>query len=140
MSTALTAAFYAHALGLLIMAAFALVYLTRRTFMPYHQVAVGSDWNALPRGIQVLLLGLMRVVGFATLAVVIGNFVMLVGPFRAGEMWARWTIAATGLLLSFGGLSAMHSVGAQTPARPPYRPAMAGAAMTAIGFVLSMLG
>lgn len=140
MSTALTAAFFAHALGLLIMAAFALVYLTRRTFMPYHRVAIGSDWNSLPKGAQVVILGLMKVVGFGTLAVVIGNFAMLVGPFRAGELWARWTIPATGLLLSLGGLYAMHTVGAQTPARPPYRPATAGAAMTAIGFLLSLLG
>jgi hypothetical protein len=41
--------------------------LASKTFLPFHQQAVGILWSDIPEGIRVLILALMRVAGIGTL-------------------------------------------------------------------------
>jgi hypothetical protein len=63
-------AFGCHFLATLILAIFAIVYLFRSEFMPYHSVAVGMSWSEVDPAFQVVILALMRATGGACLAVV----------------------------------------------------------------------
>ncbi len=131
-------AFACHLIGILTMVGFGLTYLLRKQFMPYHGVALGKSWVEVPKELQTLILALMRAVAGGALAAAVLAFIVLLIPFRAGEVWAFWAVPAGGLILSAGSLYAMRHVAANTPGRPPFMPVLAGAALTIIGFVLSI--
>lgn len=127
-------------MALAIVAAFGAVYLFRPEFMPYHAVAVGKPWSAVDPAFQVLILGLMRAVGAACLAVVLLGALVLFVPFRQGAAWARWTVPASGLVICAGGLYAMMLVALNTPATPPWIGPAAAAVLFVAGLLLSLGG
>jgi hypothetical protein len=138
MSTRMKAAFGCHLLAILILLAFGFAYLLRSEFMPYHAVAAGMRWDELGRGLQVLILGLMRAVGGACLAIAVLELAVLFVPFRQGAVWARWAIPAGGLLITAAALYAMNFVAANTPATPPWIGPAAGGVLLVAGLVLSL--
>jgi hypothetical protein len=107
--------------------------------MPHHAVAIGMSWEAVSAPLQVLILGLMRAVGVACLAVSALAFFILLVPFRQGAVWARWALPAGGLLLAVGSLYPMVFLALNTPARPLWVGPAAGAALILSGLVLSVL-
>jgi len=60
MSARMKIAFGCYAAAYLLCAAFAVIYLLRPQFMPYHAVALGVRWEELGRPFQIVILGLMR--------------------------------------------------------------------------------
>ncbi|HLT19388.1 MAG TPA: hypothetical protein VKZ96_08035 [Thermomicrobiales bacterium] len=139
MSLLLTFAFACHMIGIFTMVGFGLTYLLRQQFMPYHRVALGSDWTDVPREVQILILALMRGIAGGALAVAVLALLVLMIPFRSGEVWAFVAVPLGGLILSAGALYAMRLVAANTPAAPPYQPIVGGAVLGIIGFLLSLL-
>ena len=138
MSNRMKLAFGCHLLATLILAAFAVTYLFRSEFMPYHSVAVGMPWAEVGPSYQVLILALMRSVGGACLAVVVLLLILLFVPFRQGVVWARWAVPAGGLVISAGALYAMLHVWLNTPATPPWISAVVGALLLVAGLLLSL--
>ena len=138
MGTRMKAAFACHVLANLILMGFGFAYLLRSEFMPYHAVAVGMPWDELGTGVRVLILGLMRALGGACLAIAVLEFAVLVVPFRQGAVWARWAIPAGGLVITAAALYAMAYVAANTPATPPWIGPAAGGVLLLIGLVLSL--
>lgn len=116
---------------------FALVYLGRSEFMPYHAAAVGMGWEALPQRIQWLIRALMTSLGSAWLALAITMGVLLAGPWREGKRWAVHLIPVL-LLLAFG-LSgyAAWNLEMLTGARTPWRWNAWGAGLALLAWVLS---
>lgn len=139
MSVLLTLAFICHLLGFITMIGFGLVYLLRRQFLPYHGVALGRDWDEVPKEVQVLILALMRAVSGSTLGLVIIGTTVLWIPFRSGALWALVAVPVSGFVASAGALYAMHLVANNTPAKPPRLPVLVGLAMGITGLVLSLL-
>ena len=82
----------------------------------------------------------MRAVAAGALATALLSTVILLIPFRAGEVWAFWALPASTLVLAGGALYAMRLVATNIPARPPYAPIMIAAALVMIGLVLSLCG
>jgi len=75
----------------LISIAFGVRYLAARQFMPYHAVISGKAWGELGRGMQVAILGMLKVcgAGFLTYGVALLGFLY---PLSRGEAWAAWAI------------------------------------------------
>ncbi|WDY56255.1 hypothetical protein [Pseudomonas sp. PSKL.D1] len=63
--------------ALLIMLAFAITYATRSQFMPYHAEALNRPWHALDAHLQLLLLALIRLLGWGWLTIACAGAVML---------------------------------------------------------------
>lgn len=63
--------------ALLIIAVLALTYATRSQFMPYHAAAIERPWHTLDAPLQLLLLALVRLVGWGWLAIASAGLVML---------------------------------------------------------------
>jgi hypothetical protein len=138
MNMRMKAAFACHFLATLIAVAFGLVYLLRGEFMPYHAVAVGMSWNQVDSSFQVLIVGLMRALGGACLAVAVLQFILLLVPFRRGEKWACWAIPAGGLVIAGTALYVMVYVALNTPATPPWPAPAAAGLLLVVGLLLSL--
>lgn len=139
MSLLLTLAFTCHLLGLITMIGFGLVYLLRKQFMPYHGVALGRDWDEVPREFQVLILALMRAVSGSALGLAILGIIVLWIPFRSGALWALVAVPVSGFVASAGALYAMQLVAKNTPAKPPQLPVWVALALGITGLALSFV-
>ena len=138
MSNRLKLAFFCHLLFSIEPAAFGVTYLVRSEFMSYHAVAVGMPWSQLPPAQQALILALMRLSGGAYVALALAIVVLLLIPFRRGEVWARWTIGVIGSLGSAGALFGTLYVRAHTPSEPPWLVVAGFALLNLIGLALSL--
>ncbi len=114
-----------------------IIYLLADKIMPYHLVAMGSSWENLPRGIQIMSLNFMQSAGAGFLTTSIALLFLLWFPFRQGELWARWAILIIALneilLVTFR----VIDVGTNTPAKPPFSLLIIIIAITIISFILS---
>lgn len=70
---------------------FGVRYMRRDAFLLYHATVAGKSWSQLDRGVQVIILGMLRIIGggFATLGVTI---VWLCFALHEGVRWAPWAI------------------------------------------------
>ncbi len=112
-------------------------YLVRSKFMPYHQEALGQNWDQLDRRLQTLLIALMRGGGGVGVGSSISVIIMLFIPFRAGELWAHYAIPAVCLVTGLPLLYATLLVRTRTHASTPVAFVAAGIVLTIVGFILS---
>jgi hypothetical protein len=70
-------ALVSYASAFLIIIFFSIAYLSRSDFMPYHSIAVARPWSEVEPRMQVLLLALIKVTGWAWLAVATAGFLLL---------------------------------------------------------------
>jgi hypothetical protein len=101
---------------------FGVRYMRREAYLPYHAAVAGKSWNELDPGVQVIILGMLKIIGggFATLGV---TLLWLCFALYEGARWAPWAI----LTISAVELGPMLYVAirlrtfrpdAQTPVRP----------------------
>lgn len=70
-------ALVSYSLAFLIIVVFALVYLRRTDFLPYHSIATARTWDKVDSRMQLLIMALIKVAGWAWLALAIGGFSLL---------------------------------------------------------------
>jgi hypothetical protein len=115
------------------------LYMFRREFMPYHATAAGAAWSDLAPGLRVLLLALIRGVGGGFLALGISLTVLLVGPFRAGDVWAEWALPLIGFAAALPTLWGVHLIRTRTAARPPWTLAVVSVVALSAGVIATVV-
>ncbi len=118
--------------------AFALIYLFRSEFMPYHAEAVGADWNEVEFRYRVLITALMIVCGGGWLAVIVALFYLLFGPYRRGVFRASVMIFIIGFCALLPALVATLYVKSHSPAHPPWILTIVLLVVLITGFVISV--
>lgn len=118
---------------------FGLIYLTRNQFMPYHAEALCLSWSEVEESMQVLILALMRAVGGGFLATGLAISILLLVPFRAGNIWAIYTVPAISLCSVLGSLYATLLVKTKTPGTPPVFLSFLALMLTIVGFIFSII-
>ncbi|PKR89971.1 hypothetical protein CXZ10_07275 [Pleomorphomonas diazotrophica] len=132
-------AFVGYALAILQFAGIGIVFLMSDRLMPYHLAAMGTQWEAMAPGMQTMSLDFMKSAGAGFLMVAVAATFLLIIPYRRGEAWANWALAAI-LLGEFGLiLSRMIDVATNTPGRPVFGPFVALGAITLASFLLSLV-
>jgi uncharacterized protein YjeT (DUF2065 family) len=101
---------------------FGVRYMRREDFLPYHAAVAGKSWSELDPGVQVVVLGMLRIVGggFVTLGVAL---LWLCFALHSGARWAPWAIltisaVALGPMLYVAVKLRTFRPDAQTPVRP----------------------
>lgn len=112
------------------------IYLLRGSFMPYHAVALGRDWEELDLATQTLLKALMEVAAGGWLALGALVLILVAFPIRRGERWARLAAPTALLLFYIPTLLATLSVLQHTPASPPWRLNAVACLCAVVGLVL----
>jgi len=118
---------------------FGVRYMRREAFLPYHAAVAGKSWAGLDPGVQVVILGMLKIIGggFATLGV---TLLWLCLALHEGARWAPWAI----LTISAAALGPMLYVAIKLRAfRPdaqtPVRPTLAMMGLIVVGVGLSIL-
>ena len=113
------------------------LYLTTSQFMPYHSAALGVAWPDLPGNHQAFLLGVIKGMGAGSVSVTLALFIMLGGPFRRGEAWARWAIPLIGIVFTSLTAYAAYSIDVGTPASTPWRQTLGLTALFLVGGLIT---
>lgn len=132
-------AFCCYLITIILSSIFALIYLFRPEFMPYHATAISMKWSDLNSNLQALILALLRVSGGGMLATSLSISILLFIPFRKGELWAIWAIPIIGLGGAIPTLYATLLVKFNTPASPPWFAAITIIILFLIGFIFSLV-
>jgi hypothetical protein len=138
MKTKVKVAFAIYFVGCLILVGFGVAYLLCSTVMPYHQQAIGTNWEELSTGIQVLLQALIKMASAGFLVMGIYGLIILFIPFRRGERWAYWAIPIPAFLWNGFSLYVTTKVAIATGASTPWPASVIGLVMVAVAFVLSI--
>lgn len=137
MSTKTRVAFVCYAVATLGLAAAGARYVSAPQIMSYHQQAAGAPWADLAPGVQTMLLGFMKGDGVGMLATALAMALLLLVPFRRGESWSRWAIAAVGLVWFVPTLFLAWSLSNLTGAETPWPLVLLVTVLVALGFLLS---
>jgi hypothetical protein len=105
--------------------------------MPYHQEALGVDWDDLGPREQRLMLALLRGAGLAALVTGIAMGTLLFIPFRRGERWARWTLSGLSLTLLIPAARQAATLAAATGAATPWPALLVAILVVLVGFLLA---
>jgi len=113
-----------------------ILYLLANKIMPFHAVAMGSSWEKLTPGIQIMSLNFMKAEGTGFLTTSIAILFLLFKPFRKGEAWSSWAILVIALNEIILILFRIIDVNTKTPARLPIIPFIIMAGIVLISFTL----
>ena len=72
---------------------FGVRYILASQIMPYHQEVVGGKWADLSPRIQKFLLAQLHSAGVSMVLIGTLVLILLLIPFRRGEVWSRWALA-----------------------------------------------
>ena len=96
-----------------------LLYASRRRVMPYHLKALETSWEEIDPKYQFMLRALLNGGGYFGMSTGLFMLVLLLIPFRQGELWAGYAIGFIGLIgiLPLGLI--VRSVKKNTAGNPP---------------------
>jgi hypothetical protein len=117
---------------------FALMYLFRGEFMPYHSIAVGNSWDEVDPAMQVLILALMRVSGGGWLALSFALIFFSIHTYRRNDIKLDLAGLIIGWSILFPTLYATLYVRSNSPADPPWYAAALAILVLGIGFILAI--
>ncbi|MGL4370633.1 MAG: hypothetical protein ACRCUT_13325 [Spirochaetota bacterium] len=117
--------------------AFALKYLITGSFMSYHEAAAGMKWEDVAPGLQMVLQSLFKVTAAAFLISGAVTVVLLLIPYRRGELWSKMMIAFVNGVFSAALLYATLHVYLNTPGFSPWPAAVFSLTTTAAAFAMN---
>lgn len=138
MKTKVKIAFAIYFIGCLTSIGFGVTYLLCSTVMPYHQEAIGTKWEELSTGLQVLLQALIKMASAGFLVLGIIGLIILFIPFRRGERWAYWAIPVPAYIWNGFSLYVTTKVAITTGASTPWLASLIALITVAIAFILSI--
>lgn len=112
-------AFWLYALATIATLLIGLLYAMRSRVMPYHLEALESPWEDIDPKYQFMLRALLNGGGFFGLSTGLFMLVLLLIPFRGGEVWAGYAIGAVGLVGSLPLGYIVYTVKKNTAGNPP---------------------
>ena len=114
------------------------LYFFSHEMMPYHKQAIGKNWGEIEQGTRVIIIAMMESIGAANLIIGFMVLILLLIPFRRGEVWVNWTIFLGGIVLSGLAFFITFKVHLATNASTPWYLFPFIMALILLGFMFSL--
>jgi uncharacterized membrane protein len=137
LSTKLKIAFACNLVCVLLLILGGMVYLFSPQIMPYHQEAVGMEWDEIDSRMQIMLLSLLKGAGLAAIVSGVAMGILLLVPFQHGDAWSRWAIPAVGFMLLLPAVCIAAKLAIVTGALIPWTLLFIPIVLLIFGFFLS---
>jgi hypothetical protein len=118
---------------------FGVRYMRREAFLPYHAAVAGKSWTELDPGVQIVILGMLRIIGggFAAFGV---TLLWLCLALHGGARWAPWAILTISAVVLGPMLYVAIKLRSFRPeAQTPVRPTVVMMVLIVVGVGLSIL-
>jgi hypothetical protein len=116
------------------------VYATRKTVMPYHLEALETSWEEIGPKYQYMLKALLNGGGYFGLSTGLFMLVLLIIPFRHGDVWAGYAIGVIGLVGALPLGLIVRGVKKNTAGNPPLVVMVVIVALLVLGLIACVLG
>ncbi len=116
---ALTLSFTLYLLSVIATLLIGVLYASRRTIMPYHLQALETSWDDIDPKYQFMLKALLNGGGYFGISTGLAMLILLLIPFRGGEIWAGYAIGIIGLVGALPLTMIVRSVKKNTAGNPP---------------------
>lgn len=114
-------------------------YLAASEFMPYHAAVAGQAWTALSPGLQVIITGMLHILGAGFLGCGIA-LAALARPLWRTERWAAWASLLVGVAVWAPTLAVTLMLKTAAPAaQPPTAPTIAILVLVIAAFIAALL-
>jgi hypothetical protein len=101
MNTRMKIALGCYSVYFLVYSVIGVVYFFSTKIMPYHETVLGTSWEQVVPRFQILFLSSLNLIGVLTFCTCLAGFILLLIPFRKGEIWVKWTIPVMCLPTAF---------------------------------------
>lgn len=119
--------------------AIGLVYLRRQVWMPYHEVASATRWQALGERMQLTVRTLVNVAGAGMVGTAVAGLCLLLVWWFTGQRLALLLAAVPGFAFGLPVLVFTRRLKAATGANTPVGAAAATLGLSALGLLLAAL-
>ena len=116
------------------------VYAFWKTIMPYHIDALETPWEDIDPRVQILLKALLNGGGYFGLSTGVAMLLILMIPFRAGELWAGYAVGVIGLIGALPLGMIVYGVKKHTAGNPPFFVMVIINLLLALGLLAFALG
>jgi len=111
--------YYCYLLASVMTILLGLLYATRKKVMPYHIEALETPWEDIDHKFQYMLKALLNGGGYFGLSTGILMMILLLIPFKEGQLWAGYSIGIVGLLGTLALARIVYGVKNNTKGNPP---------------------
>jgi hypothetical protein len=108
-------------------------------FIPFQEQAAGKSWNDIEKGIQFVIIALMKVSGLGFLVVAL---LLMIFPFVSyfyNNPFVQYAIPAISLLYCFGLFLFNYHLYVQTKVKTPWKRSLYAATIIGLSIILSLL-
>lgn len=113
-------------------------YLLADQIMSYHLQAMNTTWEMMTAGQRIMTLSFMRAGGLGFLISGLALAILLAVPFRRGESWSRWALAAIATVDTALMTANIFNLQMNSLANPPLAPTAFALALSLAGFAFSL--
>ena len=117
-----------------------IAYLAAHKIMSYHCEAIGKSWDELPSGTQIMSLCFMKSAAAGMLSTGIAMVMLLIFPYRSGELWSEIAVSLIAMLESGILASRVAIVRKRTKGCPPLTLSILLFAVTIISTLFTIIG
>ena len=107
--------------------------------LPFQEHATGKLWNDLDKGVQFVIIVLMKVSGLGFLIVALLLLIFPIVNYLENNSFVQYSIPAISLIYCFGLFFFNYHLFVQTKAKTPWKRSLYAAAMIVVGLILSLL-
>ncbi len=136
----MTISFFFYSLATLATLLIGAVYATRKTVMPYHLEALETSWEEIGPKYQYMLKALLNGGGYFGLSTGLFMLVLLIIPFRHGDVWAGYAIGVIGLVGALPLGLIVRGVKKNTAGNPPLMVMVVVVALLVLGLIACAFG
>jgi hypothetical protein len=108
-------------------------------FLPFHEQAAGKSWNSIDRGLQIVILALMKVSGLGFLVIAVLLMVLPVFYYLKDDSPVQYVIPWISLLYCFGLFLINYQLTVKTKARTPWKGSLYATILIGTGIILSFM-
>ena len=138
MSTRIKMAFACYLLVGLAGMVFGLRYILSPQLMPYHQEVIGVNWGDLSPRMQKMFLAFLHGAGTSMFLSGLSVLILLLIPFRRGEVWSRWALPVLCVPAQIATLCTALDLHLSTHASTPWPFAAVATAVVLVAIPLSI--
>jgi hypothetical protein len=109
------------------------------TLIPFQEQITGKSLNDMGKGIQFVMLALMKVSGLGFLVVAMLLIIFPVVNYFVNNSFTEYAIPAISLLYCFGLFLFNYRLYVQTKVETPWRRSLYAAAIVGVGLIISLL-
>jgi hypothetical protein len=108
-------------------------------FIPFQEQAAGKSWNDIEKGIQFVIIALMKVSGLGFLVVALLLMIFPIVNYLENNSFVQYAIPTISLLYCLGLFLSNYHLYVQTKAKTPWKRSLYAATIIGVGLILSLL-